>query len=209
MKHLSRNTVSLAVAAACSAGLLSGFELEMQSGIVCATTIQDRSPKPQSTEGLDGLLAQTLVNAGMMVVQVPFDPPADVQHAARLNGCSYIMYTDIVHVKESGASRTCRVLKRFAWEDSLPTIQAQIEFRLYHVDEVLPRVSTSVVGKTGSPRSFAYVTSYVIGVEQPPTAPPSLEAKRRTVALGDAFDRQAKAVFKGLSEKTASLESIR
>ena len=119
------------------------------------------------------------------------------------------MYTDIVYVRESGASCTRRALKRFAWEDSPPTLQAQIEFRLYHVDEVLPRVSTSVVGKTGSPRTYAYVTSYLVGVEQPPTAPPSVEAKRRTVALGDAFDQQARIIFKGLSVKTASLEPIR
>ena len=72
-----------------------------------------------------GLPTQAMANGGMMVVQLPFDPPADVQHAARLNGCSYIMDTDIVYVKESGALRTCRVLKRFAWEDSLPTLQAR------------------------------------------------------------------------------------
>ena len=90
-----------------------------------------------------------------------------------------------------------------------PDFTGPIEFRLYHVDEVLPRVSTSVVGKTGSPRTFAHVTSYLIGVEQPPTAPPSLEAKRRTVALGDAFDQQAKIISKGLSTTRASLEPIR
>ena len=75
MKHLGPNTVLLAVAAASSAGLLSGFELEMQSGIVCATAVQDRSPNRQSTAGLDGLLTQALANGGMMVVQLPLTLP--------------------------------------------------------------------------------------------------------------------------------------
>jgi hypothetical protein len=147
----------LIIAVAC--GVLNGAELIEESARVCSVAVQDRSGTPVSTSGLDDLITRAILQHGVDVVHVAFDPPADVEHAARVRGCSHILYTDIARTGETAGSRTCRAFNRLMTRRSNTTMNAEIEFRLFEVDAALPVVSTSVESKVKGRTLSPYVTS--------------------------------------------------
>ena len=185
-------TILLVVAAA--AGTLHG-ENEVRDGrSICAVAVQDRSQAPVSTVGLDELVRRAIIDRGLDVRTVEFDRPADVEHAAREKGCSHILYTDIIRANESAGSRTCRAIKRVMAADGGATMNAEVEFRLFAVDDVLPLVSTSVKGKARARQLYPKVSSRVVELQQADPGVATATHQHRTAALSDAFEAQARIV---------------
>jgi hypothetical protein len=171
--------------------LAAAAGLDGQTGRICAVVVQDRSKVPASTSGLDDAISGAIAKHGIEVVNVNFDPPADVEYAARVKGCSHILYTDIVRAKENAGSPACRLFKRMIAADRTATMTAEIEFRLFRLDEVLPLVSTSATGKFTGRRLSPHVSSRVVELYQAP-APRLAPVSARNAALEKAFMRQAK-----------------
>jgi hypothetical protein len=106
---------------------------------------------------LDSILARLLRSEGLLPVFLAFQPPADVEYAARKADCDYILYTDIVAVRQTARSQFSKALRMIsgvgrprvmAYADHGPIV-AEIEFRLFFLDEVLPRISTTVTATSG------------------------------------------------------------
>jgi hypothetical protein len=127
-----------------------------QTTRIAAVAIQDRSVRPISTSGMDATIRSVLGKQGFEAVTLTFAPPADVEYQARLAGCSYILYTDIAAMRKSAGRQIGNVMRMLSGpfgvesEPSPDTYVADVEFRLFGMDEVLPRISTTVSGKTSS-----------------------------------------------------------
>jgi hypothetical protein len=180
-------------------GMASGAELMSGWNRICAVAAQNRSKAPMSTDGMDDLVERAMTRAGFDVVNLAFEPPADVEYAARMRGCSHILYTDLVRAKESAGSPACRAFKRFTGTDNTMTANAEIEFRLFRIDEVLPLVSTSVKGKATARRLSPWVSSRVLDVSEVSAEPSPMNYPLRIAALSDAFTWQARVLRQAMS----------
>jgi len=167
-------------------------ELRVEPDRVCAVGVQDRARVPAGTSDLDALLEGAIVERGFEVVVLPFDRPADVEYAAREKGCTYILYTDIARADETAGSRVCRAFKRLGGGDGAATMNAEVEFRLFRVDEVLPIVSTSVAGKSTGGRLSPHVSSRVVELHSAFAGTAPATRSLRADALSEAFQRQAR-----------------
>jgi hypothetical protein len=198
MKNATLKSLLIATAGiAC--GVASGAELMAGSSRLCAVAAQNRSKLPMSTDGVDDLVERAMTRAGFNVVNLAFEPPADVEYAARLSGCSHILYTDLVHAKESAGSPACRAFRRFTGTDNTMTANAEIEFRLFRIDEVLPLVSTSVKGKATARRLSPWVSSRVLDIYEVSAEPSPTNEPLRFAALSDAFTSQARVLRQAMS----------
>lgn len=123
---------------------------------VGAVAIQDHAGRSLGYSALDRRLLGLLRNAGFHAVPLRFQPAADLESAARQADCAYILYTDILDIHRSGGPPIGKAVrgiggtlagnegsrKKDIWE-------AEVEFRLFAVGQVLPVLSTSVKGKNG------------------------------------------------------------
>jgi hypothetical protein len=124
----------------------SASSLELDKSLrICVVAVQDRSKQGVSFADVNAMLASMLVSEGLQAVPLAFQPLADVEYAAQKANCDYILYTDIVGIRETVRSQFMRALQRFSGSraDDVRTI-AEIEFRLFSLDEVLPRLSTAL-----------------------------------------------------------------
>jgi hypothetical protein len=179
---------------------------------IAVVAIQNRSAQPISTTGLDATIHDLLLREELDVATVAFRAPADVEYQARLAGCNYILYTDIAEVRKSFTLRIGNIGRKLERPFGVKTSPgpdsyvAVVEFRLFAVDEVLPRISTMVSGKTGRLRpksndaashelSFAFQGDSAGETAEPgdeDAAARQLQGKR--MALAAALKRVAKAV---------------
>jgi hypothetical protein len=153
---------TIAILTMTSGRALQGSELE-KSPRIGVVAVQDRSKQDISYPDVDGILASLLRSEGLVPVPLAFQPTADVEYAARRAQCDYILYTDIVSIRETARSQFTRALQRMGGgrEDNGRTV-AQIEFRLFSVNEVLPRLSTMLrasENRTGPPPSSTALQS--------------------------------------------------
>lgn len=155
MKHSSR-VIGLASALLFAAVSGSASDKAAQPIRIGVVSVQDRSEQGISADGLDTVLARLLRSEGLLPVFLAFQPPADVEYAARRAECDYILYTDIVAVRQTARSQFAKALRMIsgvarprvmAYADHGPIV-AEIEFRLFFLDEVLPRISTTVTAKS-------------------------------------------------------------
>ena len=118
--------------------------MKMRIGVL---NVQNRSGAQVPTTGLNERLARALRRAGFETVQMEFGPPADVDKKARAAKCDFLLYTDIADVRRTGTAG--RVVKKATGaKQTNKTFAADIEFRLFSLDEMIPAVSTQVTGKT-------------------------------------------------------------
>jgi hypothetical protein len=198
MKKAALKSAFVAIASI-AGSVASGSEFGPGSGRICAVAIQNRSKLPMNTDGMDDLVERAMTVAGFEVVNLAFDPPADVEYAARTRGCSHILYTDLVHTKASAGSPACRAFRRLTAADNTTTANAEIEFRLFRVDEVLPVVSTSVRGKASGQHLSPYVSSRVIDFYEVSPEPSPTKHPLQMAALSDAFKSQARVLRRVMS----------
>jgi hypothetical protein len=168
---------------------------------IAAVAIQNRSVQPISTTGLDAIIAKLLRQQALDAVTLAFEPSADVEHQARLASCGYILYTDIAEVGKSVRTQLGSIMRMFGAK-TMPAPEsyvAVVEFRLFAMDEVLPRISTMTSGKTGrfsvDQRSLALRSDGAGATAEPEEDSdrnPRLRAQR--LALVAALERVARTV---------------
>ncbi len=177
---------------------------------IAAVAVQNRSRQPVSTAGLDAVLREFLRQQGFDAVTLPMQPPADLDHLARQAQCSYILITDIVEVRKtipplSNIPRALGALFGVETKPAPASYVAEVEFRLFAMDEVLPRISTTVTGKTGRLRSayseasgglpgFAFRREMHESVEAGDEDQPYERFQAEKSALAASLDRVARAL---------------
>jgi hypothetical protein len=179
--------------------------------------IQDRGQHSLGNAALNGRLLSLLKNAGFETVALRFQPAADVEHAAREAGCTYILYTDVVDVHHTAATQVANTVpgshKRDTWE-------AEVEFRVFAVDQVQPLLSTSVMGKNAKshparnagappaqPPAAAPATAAGISAAEPnlltevtPAEATGRQRKHKSVAVASALEHEVKMVKERINQ---------
>ena len=186
---------------------------------VGVVAIQDRGQHSLGYSALNGRLLGLVKGAGFEGVALKFQPAADVEHAAREAGCAYILYTDVVDVHHTAGTQVANTVspghRRDIWE-------AEVEFRLFAVDQVQPLISTSVTGKNAKskpapaasappPPAPASSGSGSISVAEPnvltdvtPVEETGRQRKHKSVAVAAALEREVKMVRERISQPQAS-----
>src|SRR5579862_6550562 len=119
---------------------------------VGVVAIQDRGNHELGYSALNGELLNLVKGSGFDSVLLKFQPAADLEHAGREAGCSYILYTDVVEVHQTAGTQVANAMtaskKRDIWE-------AEVEFRVFKIDQVQPLMSTTVTGKNAKSKPAA------------------------------------------------------
>ena len=202
-----RAVCSAAVVLAGSAGLLLGVTKPApRIGVVA---IQDHEGRSLGFQALNNRLVLLLKNAGYRPVALEFQPSADVEHAARQLGCTHILYTDIVEIRKSAGPQITTALHSVGGTDDgkhRDIWEAEVEFRLFAIDQVQALLSSSVNGKnqkhspTTAPAEVIPVSSAgsmtrpepdMLAAATPVEEPGRLK-KHKTVAVATALEREAK-----------------
>ena len=192
---------------------LCGIGFAAKKPRIGVVAIQDRKGHGLGTSALQNKLLSLVRGAGYEGVTLKFQPAADVEAQARQARCDYILYTDVVDVHRTAgtqvANAVSRSRKRDIWE-------AEVEFRIFAIDQVQPLLATSVTGKNAKSRPQPAV--------QPPesassTATPALsvadsnvltdatpqeetgrQRKHKSVAVAAALEREVKLVRERLRQ---------
>ncbi len=180
---------------------------------VGAVAIRDHAGRSIGFSALDARMVSQLKKAGLQAVTLPFRPAADMDHAARQAKCDYILYTDILDIRKTAGSQISDKVKD-AGESlsgnqsskSRDTWEAEIEFRLFAIDQVAPLLSSSVNGKNtrskpgSTPPAPADTTSVLsvadanILTEATPQEETGRQKKHKSVAVAAALEREVKMV---------------
>jgi len=216
----------------CACGVAADKPIAARVGVV---PIQDHAGRSLGYSALDSKMLGLLRSAGFQPVPLRFQPAADLEAAARAADCAYILYTDIIDIhrttgphigdaaREIGGTLSGheRSRGRDIWE-------AEVEFRLFAVGQVLPVLSTSVTGRNSkshsstvknTPPKAAGDTSATARPEPNATREPNIlldatpveetgrQRKHKSVAVAAALDRAAKLVRERINQPGASSEN--
>jgi hypothetical protein len=164
--------------------------------------IRDYSGRVKDTADLNIQLNDRLKALGFQTVELAFQTPAELEEAARGAGCHYVLYAEIIAMRQPMFDKLGS-----AFHAKTVHAEVEIEFRLFGMDEVLPRVSTSLTahGKARRmtpatsqlPRSTlhgmsAFAPSLTVDSSEAPATDPF------RVAFNTAFDKQARLVAAGV-----------
>ena len=201
-------------AVCCTAAVLAGsvgllFGVTKPAPRIGVVAIQDHEGRSLGFQALNNRLLQLLRNAGYRPVALEFQPSADVEHAARQLGCTHILYTDIVEVRKSAAPQIATALHSVAATNDgkhRDIWEAEVEFRLFAIDQVQALLSSSVNGKnqkhspTTAPAELVTVSNSgsltrpepdMLAAATPVEEPGRLK-KHKTVAVATALERETK-----------------
>lgn len=194
-------TIAVLLCLGCGAGWAAK---KARMGVVA---IQDRGHHELGYTALNGKLLSLVKGSGFDGVLLKFQPAADLEHAAREAGCTYILYTDVVDVHQTAGTQVANVVtaskKRDTWE-------AQVEFRVFKIDQVQPLMSTTVTGKNAkskpapassaaSPEPAAASGSVSVAeqnllTERTPVELTGKQKKHKSVAVAAALEHEVKMV---------------
>jgi hypothetical protein len=182
---------------------------------VAVVAIQDRGHHSLGDSALNARLLNLVKGSGFEATALQFQPAADVEHAAREAGCDYILYTDLVDVHHTTGTQVANTVsgshKRDTWD-------AEVEFRLFAVDQVQALLSTTVTGKnaksrpgkTGAaPSSSAPAATISVAepdllTENTPVEETGRERKHKSVAVASALEREVKMVRERINRPAAA-----
>lgn len=188
--------------------------------------IQNHSTRKVPLEFATETLAEMLRRSGFAATMLAFQPPADVQHAARSAQCNYILYSEVVRVSKTAGAQMSRAMqnmgKPFGAKGPGPTqtVEAEVEFRLFGIDEVLPDLSATVQGKTSKDKgeklpsvSIRLEYTGLEGAElstpgavpvsvNPTPASSAMMDPAKISALNAAFEKTAKSVRAAIDRKS-------
>lgn len=224
---------ALVISLFCAAAVAANKPAAVRIGVVA---IQDHAGRSLGYSALDAKMLGLLRGAGFEPVPLRFQPAADLEATARDAGCAYILYTDIIDIHRTtgphlgGAVRGIggtlsgneRSRGRDIWE-------AEVEFRLFAVGQVLPVLSTSVTGRNSkshaatvknTPAKSSGDTSAAAARPEPNTTPePNIlldatpveetgrQRKHKSVAVAAALDRAAKLLRERINQPATSTEN--
>jgi hypothetical protein len=209
----------------CGAALLASPSLTgaVRIGVVA---IQNHSTRKVPLELATSTLEEMLRKQGFATTALAFQPPADVQYAARQAKCDYILYSEVVRVTRPAGAQMARAMQNMGkpfggkGAGSLQTVEAEVEFRLFGLEEVLPDLSTTVQGKTrkdaGEKLPSVSVRLEYIGTDAPAESTPgavplSVSSTAASSAVMDpakisaltaAFEKTAKSVRAAVDRKS-------
>jgi hypothetical protein len=164
--------------------------------------IRDYSGRVKDTADLNSQLNDRLKALGFQTVELAFQPPAELEETARQAGCHYVLYADIIAMRQP-------MLDKLGSAFHAKTVHAEveIEFRLFGMDEVFPRVSTSITAR-GKARRMAPAASQLprSALRGMSAFAPSLSVDPREASAADpfrvafnaVFDKQARLVAAGV-----------
>jgi hypothetical protein len=199
----------------CTGCVLGWAAKKPRIGIVA---IQDRKGHALVSSPLDGRLLSLLKNAGFEAAPLRFQPAADVEYQAREAGCTYILYSDVVDVHKTTGTQVVNAVsasrKRDIWD-------AEVEFRIFAVDQVQPLLATSVTRRNAKSRPQKGASVTPVPTPAPTPAPATLsvsesnvlteatpmeetgrQRKHKSVAVASALDREVKLVRDRLHQQT-------
>src|SRR5262245_4703178 len=134
--------IVMLICASCSVVIAADRATPVRVG---AVEIRDHGGRSIGFDALDKRLLLLLRNAGFHAEKLRFAPPADVEYAARQANLTHILYTDVVDIRRTAGAQMGNVLR--AKPDRKDEWVAEIEFRLFAVDQVRPVFSGLVNGK--------------------------------------------------------------
>ena len=205
------------------AGHLSALGQSAPAARIGVVMIQDHGGNSLAFTELNNRLRALLRTAGYESELLEFRPSGDVDHAARAAGCGHILYTDIAEIRRAGGplvagavkdvggavSGTGKAKSRDIWE-------AEVEFRLFTMDQVPPLVATSVTGRNskhgtraGAQATAMPASSRTVSPQRPEpdlltqTTPIDQEGrlkKHKSAAVAAALEREVKTVRERLRE---------
>jgi hypothetical protein len=192
---------------------------------ICAVMIQDHGGNSLAFSSLNKRLVAIIQAAGYEAMSVQFRPAADVDHDARTGGCKYILYTDVAEIRHAGGPQMTDAMRaagsavagngkskgRDIWE-------ADVEFRLFSIDEVPPLLAKSVTGRNGKSSTKASAeaepaASRSVSPQRPEpdmltqTTPIDQDGrmkKHKSVAVAAALEREVKVVRERLKRTAAA-----
>jgi hypothetical protein len=196
----SLRSIALVVCASCAMGWAAK---KPRIGVVA---IQDRKQHALGASALDGRLLNLVKGAGFESAPLRFQPAADVEHQAREAGCAYILYTDVVDVHKTTGTQVVNAVsasrKKDIWE-------AEVEFRIFALEQVQPLLATSVTGRNVKSRAHAgasatpapaaatatlSVSEPTVLTEATPMEETGRQRKHKSVAVASALEREVKMV---------------
>ena len=206
---MGRQFLTLAVIGSCLCSLSVRAAKKPRIGVVA---IQDRKGHALGTVALENRLLSLVKGAGYEGVPLRFQPAADVDHQARQAGCAYILYTDIVDVHRTTGTAVANAVspskKRDIWE-------AEVEFRIFSLDQVQPLLSTTVTGRNGKSHpaknsppaessagtktAMAPISESTILTDATPVEQTGRQKKHKSVAVAVALEREVKMVRERLN----------
>ena len=207
---MGRQFLSLAWIGLCVCGLTVLAAKKPRIGVVA---IQDRKGHALGTSALEGRLLSLVKSAGYDGVPLRFQPAADVDHEARQAGCAYILYTDIVDVHRTAGTAVANAVspskRKDIWE-------AEVEFRIFALDQVQPLLSTTVTGRNAKSHpsknpppsagsapagssSMAPISESNILTDATPVEQTGRQKKHKSVAVASALEREVKMVRERLN----------
>jgi hypothetical protein len=202
-KHI---TATLLVAAfSTNLCVMAAEESSVRIGYV---QVRDHSGRVADVAVLNEQLSARLNSAGYETVELRFQSPAAVEAAARRAGCQYILYTEVLEVRRPASDKVAAVVLKLAGSRPVEhSAEVEVQFRLFGMDEIFPRVagSTSARGKAqGEPLVTSRVLSFSgagASYFAPPRQSEPIEgyedsAPRR--AFDAVFDKQARMVANGV-----------
>jgi hypothetical protein len=180
---------------------------------VGVVAIQDRKDHGLGNAALEAKLLSLLRSAGFDSVPLRFQPAADVDHEARQAGCAYILYTVIVDVHRTTATAVANAVtsskKRDIWE-------AEVEFRIFAVDQVQPLLSTQVTGRNAKshpgkdappPPATRPASEETLLTDSTPVELTGRQKKHKSVAVAAALEREVKMVRERLAHPDAGVSN--
>ncbi len=172
--------------------------------------IQDHQGRSLHFGAIDARFAGLLRGQGVEVTPLRFQPAADVDHQAREAHCDYVLYTDIVDIRKAGGAQFVKAVHGALNPDAprgRDIYEAEIELRLFSMDEAQPKLATSVTGRTDKKKSVpvaaarAAAPSATIDVSdtnplagETPAEETSRQRKYRSLAVANALQNAAKLV---------------
>jgi hypothetical protein len=179
--------------------LVVALAIEPAAARVCTVAVQDRLETGAPTEELDAAIQSELARAGIDAVGLHFQPAADLDHTARAAGCGFTLYTDVVRAGSRSAD-TLAAAVRNMFTSGPNKAEAELEFRLFAIDRVLPLISTSVTGTSSGRKLRPHVVSRVeFGDARMPSGQGSTATERAaTSALMAAVEREVSLVRRAL-----------
>ena len=195
----SLRSIALVVCVSCAIGSAAK---KPRIGVVA---IQDRKQHALGASALDGRLLNLVRSAGFEAAPLRFQPAADVEHQAREAGCAYILYTDVMDVHKTTGTQVVNAVsaskKKDIWE-------AEVEFRIFALDQAQPFMATSVTGRNVKSKAHAAnatpapapatatlsVSESNVLTEATPMEETGRQRKHKSVAVASALEREVKMV---------------
>lgn len=163
---------------------------------LCAVALQDHGGKAIGFSDLDKRNLKLLKEAGFAPVAIPFQPSADVERAAREKSCTYILYTDIIDMRRTAGGQISNAVKEVAGSKKREIWEAEVEFRLFQIDQVQALMSTSTRGRNikgpTPPRTDSGPPDVLL--DQTPAELTGRQLKYRSLAVASALEKGVKLV---------------